>query len=283
MDIIPIDRLTEEYNLKLRIMRLTMGGIDLNPNVFGTHRDDHYVFFLIEQGLAKLMIEGEDLSIKAGEIYYILPGQVHQRINYQMAQGWFLALEAGLIPKDFSSTLETIHGLQDRLQLPPDLFKQCITLLNMIEQRMLSTGHMVFQTRTTITLLQSLVGIIAGGYSEKDDSTLFSSRANELTYRFKKLVNENFIQKKKPAEYAPMLNVTVNYLNQAVKASTGYPVSYWINEAVVAEAKRLLIYTTLDAKEIAHKIGYKDHTYFFKIFKKVEGLSPLSYRSQKSV
>ncbi len=55
-------------------------------------------------------------------------------------------------------------------------------------------------------------------------------------------------------------------------------VSYWIMQEVVLEAKRLLYYSEMNTKEIAHTLGYEDHTYFSRIFKRTANLTPLEFR-----
>ena len=50
--------------------------------------------------------------------------------------------------------------------------------------------------------------------------------------------------------------------------------------AKIERAKYLLISTSLKNYEIAETLGYKDHEYFSKVFKKSTGLSPTVYRKE---
>jgi AraC-like DNA-binding protein len=45
-------------------------------------------------------------------------------------------------------------------------------------------------------------------------------------------------------------------------------------------AKRMLIYTSLNIKEIAINLGFDDYAYFTRLFTKATGLSPTSYRKK---
>lgn len=51
-----------------------------------------------------------------------------------------------------------------------------------------------------------------------------------------------------------------------------------IQERIVLEAKRLLIYTNKSAKEIAHYLGFEDAAYFSNFFKRHSGMAPLDFR-----
>ena len=83
---------------------------------------------------------------------------------------------------------------------------------------------------------------------------------------------------KSPSQYADELNYSLSHLNDSVKITTGFPVSYWIHQQVILEAKRLLYYTDMNVREIAFSLGYEDYTYFSRLFSKVAGMSPNAFR-----
>jgi AraC family transcriptional regulator, transcriptional activator of pobA len=56
-----------------------------------------------------------------------------------------------------------------------------------------------------------------------------------------------------------------------------------IQERIIMEAKRLLIYTDKSAKEIAYDLGFEDTAYFSNFFKKHTAHSPLNFRRSESV
>ncbi|MBB6238306.1 AraC-like DNA-binding protein [Pedobacter sp. AK013] len=54
-----------------------------------------------------------------------------------------------------------------------------------------------------------------------------------------------------------------------------------IQDRIVLEAKRLLMYTDKSAKEIAYDLGYDDASYFSNFFKKQTGYAPSDFRNAK--
>ncbi|MCD8194276.1 MAG: helix-turn-helix domain-containing protein [Tannerellaceae bacterium] len=56
--------------------------------------------------------------------------------------------------------------------------------------------------------------------------------------------------------------------------------SDWIQYEIILQAKRLLYYTTMNIKEIAHTLGYEDHAYFTRLFTKVADMSPGQFRKK---
>lgn len=54
-----------------------------------------------------------------------------------------------------------------------------------------------------------------------------------------------------------------------------------IQQRVVLEAKRLLIYTDKSSKEIAYELGFEDAAYFSSFFKKNTAVNPSDFRREK--
>lgn len=79
-------------------------------------------------------------------------------------------------------------------------------------------------------------------------------------------------------DYATMLHVSPNHLNKAVKAATDKPVTRWIDEGIILEAKVLLGQSDLSVSEIAAAVGLEDQSYFTRLFKKYEGVTPTAFR-----
>ena len=101
-----------------------------------------------------------------------------------------------------------------------------------------------------------------------------------LTNRFKGLVFTNIKSKHLVSDYASLLHITPNHLNKSVKTITGKSPIKWIDEAVVLEAKVLLYQTDLTINEVASEIGIYDQSYFSRLFKKYEGVTPLEFRKR---
>ena len=279
MKAIPIHHLQAEFILKLNIARFEMGSLH-EESITDVHRDDHYIFFMFEKGSATLTIDFQKVSFCEKSVFYVLPGQVHQRIDNKYAEGWYLAIDTVLVPPEYRNIFERYLGLQQPLYLDAPLVNQCSKILRLIMDRSVGDVRSAFQSNITLSLFQSFAGIVADGYNYMGDSIALSSRPKQLAYDFRKLLTHDFRSLKTPTGYAKSLNVSVNYLNEAIKKMTGFSVSFWITRQILLEAKRLLIYTIMDVKEVAYEIGYADPSYFSKWFKKHEGMSPLSFRAK---
>jgi AraC family transcriptional activator of pobA len=276
---IPLHQLQDRVSSGLQIKHFRRGDVPAEGETLGAHRDDHYLFFLLESGSALLMIDFQQLSFPEASLYYILPGQVHHRIRNQVAEGWFLAVDTSLVTPEYQHVFESQLVLQQPFSLSPPFLQQCQQVLGLLEQTYQETTPSPFQLRVVHSLLQAFIGMVAGCYSQGHPSRFHLSRPEQLARQFKKLLREKIRLLKSPSAYADELNISESYLNEALKKVTGLPVSYWILQEAMLEAKRLLHYSQLNVKEIAHTLGYDDHTYFSRLFKKATGTTPLAFRA----
>ncbi|GAA4339018.1 helix-turn-helix transcriptional regulator [Mucilaginibacter gynuensis] len=99
-----------------------------------------------------------------------------------------------------------------------------------------------------------------------------------ITNKFKELLFKHITNHHLVTDYASMLNISPNHLNKTVKKVTGRSPSKWIDEAIVAEAKILLTQSDFTISEICAEVGFDDASYFSRLFKKHEGVSPTKFR-----
>ncbi len=276
---IPVHQLTDRVSTGFEIMHFKPGDLPKKDDrVMGAHRDDHYLFFLLEEGSASTMVDFEEMRMHGNSLFYILPGQVHHRISNSMASGWYLAVDTLMIAPVYRSIFEDNLVLQKPHNLSPGQSAQMVTILGVLEEKYFEDSDSTFYMPVVHSLLKAFIGMFACYYNGRDDKQISLSRPAQLAQQFKKLLATNMRTQKSPSGYASMLNVSESYLNEALKKTTGFSVTYWIINEVVLEAKRLLYYSQLNVKEIAHSLGYEDHTYFSRLFKKSVAITPLAFR-----
>lgn len=78
--------------------------------------------------------------------------------------------------------------------------------------------------------------------------------------------------------YSSNLAIHVNYLNRAVKETTGKSTTTHITERIAREARALLQHTDWNIAEIAYALGFEYPTYFNNFFKKMTGTNPSTFR-----
>jgi AraC family transcriptional regulator, transcriptional activator of pobA len=104
--------------------------------------------------------------------------------------------------------------------------------------------------------------------------------AAQLTQKYKEALTRHVYEYPNVLDFAKLLNVSHNYLNRCIHATTGKSAHDLLKEVLILEAKALLKQSTLSISEVAYRIGKKDHSDFSRFFKANTGLTPKSYRAE---
>ncbi|MCC3371487.1 response regulator [Cohnella sp. REN36] len=80
------------------------------------------------------------------------------------------------------------------------------------------------------------------------------------------------------SEVAAHLYVNPSYFSKLFHEDMGETFSRYVLRARIEAAKKLLKETPLKIYEIAGQVGYQDIRHFTKVFKEIEGLTPIQYR-----
>lgn len=278
MNSIPVHKLQDRTNRGFLLAPFTEKEIDPKRSAsLGAHRDDHYIFFIMLSGAGSTVVDFEEKTVRANQLYYILPEQIHYRIKTTKAKGWFIAADPSLIDPACRNAFESWLGFQEPVTLTRNDRHDYDQLLHIIYRKMASQN---INLTVLHSLLRSFFEMAADTVRVAGDVDTKGSRPAELSLKFKKLLNENIRKYKSPSDYAHMLHISESYLNESLKKITGSPVSFWIKYKIIIEAKRLLYFTNLNVKQIADDLGFENHSYFSRLFCKETGMTALTFRKK---
>jgi AraC-like DNA-binding protein len=99
-------------------------------------------------------------------------------------------------------------------------------------------------------------------------------------YRFKALIEQDFKKQHQVQEYADRLCMTTEMLGKMVRETVNRTPKQLIDERLITEAKRMLLWSKKTNKEIAYELGFESDSYFNRYFKKHCHQTPLSFRLQ---
>ncbi|MEP7198165.1 MAG: helix-turn-helix domain-containing protein, partial [Saprospiraceae bacterium] len=102
----------------------------------------------------------------------------------------------------------------------------------------------------------------------------------DYTLLFRDLLETNFIKLKAVNDYSSQLFISEKRLGQATSKVLGKTPKEIINERILLEAKRLLVYSHRSIKEIGQDIGFEDPAYFVRYFKKNTETTPVEFREK---
>ena len=132
--------------------------------------------------------------------------------------------------------------------------------------------------------LSSILNDLANSRNQRLLSTNISQLNDfENSKKIKKVyeyIQENFDRKITLSEIAELVNMSVVSFNRFIKKRTGKTFIEYINDTRISYAARWLIETDLSIGEIGYKCGFNNMANFNRVFKKVKGITPSTYRAE---
>ncbi len=111
-----------------------------------------------------------------------------------------------------------------------------------------------------------------------DNLFMTPEKSSRIVKNAAEYIAQNFSEDITLATVAEHLHVNTSYLSTLFRQVTGMTFKEHLNRVRIEEAARLLSNTDYPVMEIAIACGYKDQSYFTKVFKKMTGLTPKQYR-----
>lgn len=254
--------------------------MSLKDKALHFHRLNFYQILVITKGRGVHEVDFQKIAYSENTVIPVAMGQV-QRFSYNpQLEGYAIVFTTDFLVKehldyaylfDFTIFLHTITPISS-------IANQAVyTLIDeMISEQ--EKGAAFNSGEYQRNLLKNF--LIQVERNKRDRTDIVSSESLELFMRFRKLLEENVNYKVRVADLAEQLNSSSKQLNSSIKGYHNTTAKQYIEDRVVLEIKRLLVYSTLTIKEIAYQIGFDDPTNFTKYFKARLKMLPTDYRKQ---
>ncbi|MBN1670278.1 MAG: helix-turn-helix domain-containing protein, partial [Kiritimatiellae bacterium] len=107
-----------------------------------------------------------------------------------------------------------------------------------------------------------------------------ADRGERIVERVVAIIREEYGTELSTGDVAQRLSLSERQLQRVVQRETGKRFRELLNEQRLTRARELLKETELTITQICFKVGYGEHAYFSRLFKKQFGLSPSDYRNK---
>ena len=228
-------------------------------------KKDFLELFWFIQGQANIKLGGEEMILKGGNVFFLLPGDIH---NISAEK---LPLEYCWLTFDGEKLNEVIDGfgIQNNIisagPCPIELFER------------LDISMRDYTTRGEY---------IADAYGYHILTSVFSGTDPERTVleRFKKIVSENIADPSLALDYiASSLGIHHTTIGRHIRELTGMSPLEYITALRLQEAISLIRQSDYSIKEIAAETGFANANYFAKVFRKKFGCSPTAFRDENKI
>ncbi|MBR5925695.1 MAG: AraC family transcriptional regulator [Bacteroidales bacterium] len=212
------------------------------------------------------------LNVSAGNMILLFPGEWH---NYKPLEdtGWteyWIGFNGpvmeNMVKKGFFSRTKPLLDVSFHDELT-EMYSRAIEIAE--------NQQSGFQQALSGTV-SSLLGMAY--YYDRNESFL-ESNADKMIARAKLLISEQLFSID-PKKLADELCVSYSSFRRTFKEYTGFSPAKYILHVKINQAKELLTNSSTEIKEIAYNLGFENTDYFFTVFRRLTGQTPLAYRSE---
>jgi AraC-like DNA-binding protein len=256
----------------------------------GRHIHDFPTLSYIETGSGKLSVDGQQWSIRAGDLFVIPPGEVVGQVGTDTlvdANGWVVSFTADALGPDIPGSylawrthpllFPFVHGgalgaLQ--LSVPPAARPEWTAWISTLH-RELTERPDGYREAVQAHLVLLLVGV-----SRLAADVVGDLRVNRepLLAEVFAVIEERYARPLSLRDVAREVNVSPGHLTSVVRRRTGRTVLEWITERRMVQARRLLATSELPVAEVGRRVGYPDPGYFARVFGRANGTNPARWR-----
>ena len=214
------------------------------------HTLNYYDVTFITEGKGTFSVDNQTYEVTPCDVLFSKPGEIRNWDTRHIINGYALIFEEEFLSSLFKDSLFVQHlsffqleSFSSRLHLPDELYARILQILH----------HIKMEGRSR-------------------------EASNNHVSKFMNLVNIHSKEQHSVQYYADKLCITSNYLNEMVTSTMGFSAKQYIQNKVMDEAKRLLVYTNVPISDIAFELCFSTVSYFIRSFRQHTGETPLLYR-----
>jgi AraC-like DNA-binding protein len=247
--------------------------------VHDLHRHDFFFILALEKGSGLHEIDFTPYEIHDHSLFIIRPGQVHRLELASGSKGYLLEFDQAFYrPTGIAATERWEKATRQNYSEPEkSRFLKLLSILANVFKEYTSREEgyeEAIQASLDLFFIEYIRQSPDPASIPKTGSAYSQERFEELL----RLLEKNIGTMKNVSQYASLLSLSSYQLNAITKSAVGKTVSDLINEQIILEAKRHLLATSWQVKDIADYLGYEDVSYFIRFFKKQTGQSPEAFR-----
>ena len=239
-------------------------------------RNDTETFILqyTLDGIGALTIDGTTHTLKKGNAFFIAVPENCEYYLPETSEKWkffYITLQGSEVSKCWKYINENYGHV---FNIPPE---------KRIIQHALTTYAMVKSDKqlNPYFLSNQAYELLTYCYQDFEELTVPESPSSDINAVLSYL-HTHYTRDLSMLEVSEYIGLSKSYLSNKFKAEMGLPLINYLNKYRIEKATGLLISSDKPVKEIARELGFSDSNYFCKVFSKLTGTSPMTYRKSKN-
>jgi AraC family transcriptional regulator, transcriptional activator of pobA len=242
--------------------------LDINEIQSSTNKKNlhYYEIIWILNGEGYRVVDFEEFPIKPHRLFFMSPGSVHLWKNTNNIDGIHIIFSEEFLLYTWQHSFPTTIPFID-IEDTEHIYE----LLDLIKRENELNSENKFE------IISSYLKILLSKLLHSPSTKMVIDNTS-LVGQFEQLLEKYFSTHHYVEDYAKIVHLSPNYLNDLIKSKTGKSVGLWIRKRRLIESKRKLLFTTDSISKISSDLHFNDISYFCRFFKKYTNQSPLQFR-----
>lgn len=260
----------------IRDVRDLLNGKDV---IHDLHRHDYFFILVLQKGKGIHEIDFTPYSIHDNTVFFLRPGQVHRLELKKGSTGYLVEFDPGFYRPEERSDKQRLRKVSHKNFCRTDAgrFKKLLAILAAVYDEYQNRED-DYEAAIRASLALFFIGLARQSSNPKKLTAGAAPYAQERLEAFQELLEKQIATHKQVSDYAAFMHLSAFQLNNITRSTVGKTASELINEHILLEAKRHLLATPAQVKDIAWALGYEDVSYFIRFFRKHTGYSPEAFR-----
>lgn len=243
------------------------------------HRGLFQVVF-VARGAAEVHADGQVRKVTAPFALSIPPAVVHSFRFRPRTQGYVLTLAEAMLPQTrYGGLIETLFVEPCIVSFAdaPQIAKRIATLLEQIVTELCDNAPA--RAAMQESLVNAVLLLIERQRRAAAEDGHGKHRQRDFA-RLRALVEAHFLEHWTVGRYAETMKMTEGRLNRLSQAVAGKSAFDLVQDRLLLEARRRLIYIAAPVSLLAYELGFQDPAYFSRYFKTRVGVTPSAFRRE---
>ena len=239
------------------------------------HGADQHILIYCYEGSGRVIIRKSDYTIQPGD-FFIVPMKMAHTYAADEKNPWTIywihfkgSISASIISL-IQKQNDSYKGFIQYNQISINLFNEMYSQM----ERGYSSDNLI---HSNMCLWHFLTSFIYNNKYNPEGKLNFKDETDKAIDFLRKKIDQSLTLE----EIAAAVNLSPSHFSYLFKKKTGFPPIEYFNHLKVQKACQYLLFTNLRIKEIALEIGISDSYYFSRMFTKVMGVPPTTYKEKR--
>ena len=248
-----------------------------------THFHYHYELYYQIIGERYFFIKDRFYYIRPGDFVIITKNEIHKTVtaNQNVYRRMLINFKTSFIADilntiddiDFSSLFQKSHIFKINADDESYINKLLYKMLEVYENK--PSGYKSF---LKLQLINILIYINRCKTYDSEGLKFPNAQYNKIS-KISEYINQNYNNKLTLDHLAEKFKMSPYYLSRSFKDVLDITFVEYLNFTRISASKKLILNTDLSMTEIAFEVGFESSTYFTKVFKSINNITPLKYKS----